>query len=337
MEPKIEVDEEHTAKYGSDEEPRAGGEMEGSSGSGVQSDAEKSQASTQSVTGSVIERRVVENGRTYCSYDYHMPNDEAEQTRLAITHQAFLQILDGQLSFTRIPVNVARVLDIGTGIGDWATAVAERFPKAEVIATDIAPFQPTDVPPNVSFEVDDAREEWTYSKPFDFIHIRGLTGAFSDWHAIYSEACKHLTPTGSLEIADFGLIKDPNTAADSYLSIFNGACQSAAEKARTPLGLDHFRKEVMEGSGLIVARSRVLDVPIGTWPSDPRKKVAGKMALISTLEGLEAMSMRLLTKYLGWKEDAVRDLCEKVKEELMKPGVRASVPCQFISARKLTT
>ena len=294
-------------------------------------------ASTQSVTGSFIERRVLENGRTYCSHDYYMPNDEAEQTRLAITHQAFLQILDSQLSFTRIPANVTRILDIGTGTGDWATAVAERFPKAEVIATDIAPFQPTDVPPNVFFEVNDAREEWTYSKPFDFIHMRGLTGAFSDWRAIYSEACKHLTHGGSLEVADFGLIKDPNASTDSYLSIFNGACQSAFEKAGTSSGLDHLKKAAIEGSGLVVARSRAFDVPIGTWPSDPRKKIAGKMALISTLEGLEAMSLRPLTKHLGWKEDAVRDLCEKVKDELMKPDVRASMPCQFISARKMAT
>lgn len=89
-----------------------------------------------------------------------MPNDEAEQTRLSITHQAFLQILDMQLTFTRILPTVTRILDIGTGTGDWATGIAERFPKAEVIATDIAPFQPDNVPPNVFFEVDDAREEW---------------------------------------------------------------------------------------------------------------------------------------------------------------------------------
>ena len=43
MESKIEVDEEQTARYGSDDQPKSGGEMEESSGSGVQSDAEKSQ------------------------------------------------------------------------------------------------------------------------------------------------------------------------------------------------------------------------------------------------------------------------------------------------------
>ena len=264
-----------------------------------------------------------------------MPHDDAEQTRLAVTHQAFLQILDGQLSMARIPANVTRVLDIGTGTGDWATAVAERFPNAEVIATDISPFQPTDVPPNLFFEIDDAREEWTYSKPFDFIHIRGLTGAFSDWPAIYTEACKHLRLGGSLEIADFGFISNPNASPDSYLSIFNGACQSAAEKAGTPIGLEHLKKTTIEVSGLSVIRSRVLDVPLGTWSTDSQKQIAGKMTLISALEGLEATSLRLLTNHLGWKEEEVRDICEKVKSEIMRPGVHASIPCQFTVARRI--
>jgi len=287
------------------------------------------------LTGSFLEQQRIEHGRSYCSDDYYMPNDEAEQTRLAITHQAFLQVLDGQLCMTRVPASVTRILEIGTGTGDWATAIAERFPDAEIIATDITPFQPTEVPPNVFFEVDDAREEWTYSKPFDFIHIRGLSGAFSNWCAIYAEACKHLRPGGSLEVSDFGLINDPNTSPDSYLSIFNGACQSAAEKAGTPIGLGHLKKAIIEASGLSVARSRVLDVPLGTWSDDPRKQISGKMALILTLEGLEAMSLRLLTMQLHWKEGDVRDLCEKVQAELLKPGVRASVPCQFTVARRM--
>ena len=237
-----------------------------------------------------------------------MPNDEAEQTRLSITHQAFMQILDGQLTMSRIPADIKRVLDVGTGTGDWATAFGERFPDCEVIATDIATFQPMDVPPNVYFEVDDANEGWTYTKPFDFIHMRGLSGAFSDWATIYTEARKHLRVGGSLEVADFGAIKNPDASPDSYLSIYNGACQSAAERTGTPIGLDHMEKQLFEAAGLNVTRSRVLDIPLGTWDPDPRKQVVGKMALISTLERLEAASLRPLTKFLNWKEEDVRDL-----------------------------
>ncbi|KAI4262213.1 MAG: hypothetical protein L6R42_002606 [Xanthoria sp. 1 TBL-2021] len=297
---------------------------------------EKSQSSTGSLSlnGSVFEQ-ILENDRGYANESYFMPCDEKEQTRLAIIHQCFTSVLSGQLSFQNIPRSAKRILDVGTGIGDWAIAVAERFPTAEVTATDITCFQPTDVPPNVFFEIDDAREEWTYTEPFDFIHLRGLSGAFSDWAAVYKEAHKHLLANGILEVADFGNITTTEPIVDSYLSIYNGACLSAAEKSGVTLGLDHMKKALLESVGFSIAKTRTLDIPLGTWSNDPRKKLAGKMALIAALEGLEAMSLRLLTRHMDWKAEDVRDLCDKVQEELMRPGVRPMISCQFTVARKL--
>ena len=236
---------------------------------------------------------------------------------------------------SRIPHDVRRILDIGSGTGEWAIAVGERFPAAEVVAIDITGCQPTAVPPNVFFEVDDALHEWTYTEPFDFIHIRGLTGAFSDWGALYSLVNTHLRPGGSLEVADFGPIKLTQNIPDSYLTAFNGAYLSAAEKAGVTVGLEHMRKPILEKAGLSVVKSKIFEVPLGTWSPDPRKKVVGKMALISALEGLEATSLRLLTRELGWREQDVRNLCEKVQKELLRPDVRAVIPCQFVVARKL--
>ncbi|KAL8824778.1 MAG: hypothetical protein Q9170_008043 [Blastenia crenularia] len=298
--------------------------------------SERSQSSTKSLSlsGSVFEQ-ILENERAYANHNYFMPCDEQEQTRLAVTHQCFTSILNGQLSFRAIPRSAKRILDIGTGTGDWAVAVAERFPNVEVVATDITCFQPTDVPSNVFFEIDDAQEEWTYTEPFGFIHIRGLSGAFRDWTSVYRQAFKHLQPNGILEVADFGLIQLTQEIADSYLSIYNGACLSAAERSGSPPGLGHVRKSALESAGFSVAKSRTFNVPLGTWSPDPRKKVAGKMALISMLESLEASSLRLLTQYSGFKAEDVRDLCRKVQEELMQPGVRPFVPCQFTVGRKL--
>lgn len=297
-------------------------------------DRHRSSTKSLSLSGSVFEQ-VIENDRAYANDRYFMPCDEQEQTRLAISHQCLTSVLNGQLSFQSIPRGARRILDIGTGTGDWAIAVAEKFPNAEVVATDITCFQPTDVPPNVFFEIDDAQEEWTYTEPFDFIHIRGLSGAFCDWTAVYKEAYKHLHTNGILEVVDFGSIRLAESIPDSYVSIYNGACQSAAEQAGVALGLDHMKKPVLESARFSIAKSRTFDVPLGTWAPDPRKKVAGKMALISTLEGLEATSLRLLTRDTGWKPEDVRDVCGKVREELMRPGVRPSVPCQFTVARKL--
>ena len=264
-----------------------------------------------------------------------MPNDETEQTRLAIADQAYLLALNNQLTLGFIPRSTKRILDIGTGTGDWAIAVAERFPEAEIIATDITnAFLPPSAPPNVFFELDDAQNEWAYNEPFDFIHMRDLSGAFSNWSAIYAEVSKFLKPGGSFEITDCGLIH-LKEIPDSNTSIFNCAVRSAADKSGRPLDLDHLKKPILDNAGLSVIKIRVLEVPLGTYDPNPHKKRTGKMAMIAALEGLEAVSLRLLTKHLGWKEGDVRELCEKVQEEVMRPDARALIPVHFVIARKL--
>ncbi len=290
--------------------------------------------STKSATGSLVEEHF-ENGRRYCSETYFMPNDETEQTRLAIAHQAYLLALDSQLTLGLIPRSAKRILDIGTGTGEWAIAVAERLPKAEIIATDITnAFLPSNAPPNVFFELDDAQNEWAYSEPFDFIHMRNLSGAFSDWNAIYATVSKFLKPGGSFEIVDCGLLHFKETPS-SNTSTFNDAIRSAGDKSGRPLDLNHLTKPIFDNAGLSVVKSRVFDVPLGTYDSNPQKRRTGKMAMIAALEGLEAVSLRLLTKYLGWKEDDVRELCGKVQEEILRPDTRALIPVHFVLARKL--
>ena len=291
--------------------------------------------STTSVSGSLVEEHF-ENGRRYCSETYYMPNDEAEQTRLAVAHQAYMFGLDDQLTLGLIPRFAKRFLDIGTGTGDWALAVAERFPRAEIIATDITnAFLPPSCPSNIFFELDDAQTEWAYNKPFDFIHMRNLSGAFSDWSAVYAEVSKNLKPGGTVEIIDRGLIQFKKDTPNSNTSIFNGAIQSAADKSGRPLDLNHLKKPVFDSAGLSVVKTRVFEVPLGPNDPNPRKKVTGKMAMIAALEGLEAVSLRLLTKHLGWKEKDVRELCRKVQEEIRRPDARAFIAVQFVIARKL--
>jgi ubiquinone/menaquinone biosynthesis C-methylase UbiE len=91
----------------------------------------------------------------------------------------------------RLTVPPQRVLDVGTGTGIWAIDFADEFPHTTVSGTDLSPIQPALVPPNCIFEVDDARDLWTYpANYFDFIHIRGLFGSISDWPQLYKQAYK---------------------------------------------------------------------------------------------------------------------------------------------------
>jgi hypothetical protein len=44
------------------------------------------------------------------------------------------------------------------------------------------------VPPNCSFEIDDLEKEWTWSKKFDLIFSRMMTGSFADPASIAKKA-----------------------------------------------------------------------------------------------------------------------------------------------------
>ena len=88
-------------------------------------------------------------------------------------HELRTRLLDGNLFLAPIP-EPHRVLDIGTGTGIWAIDFADQFPSAEVIGIDLSPIQPDMVPPNLRFQIDDIRKEWSFRYKFDFIYIRDL-------------------------------------------------------------------------------------------------------------------------------------------------------------------
>ncbi|KAK2735249.1 hypothetical protein FQN55_002249 [Onygenales sp. PD_40] len=287
------------------------------------SDTVHSSSSAKSLSEHIIED-ILENNRRYCNETYFMPNDEAEQTRLTIAHQIYLIIYDGQPTRTRIPPSPTRILDVGTGTGDWPLTVGELYPDAEILATDISVFDsdPLSIAPaNVFFQIDDAEGEWTYHEPFSFIHVRGLAGGIADWPALYAQAYAHLEPGGSIEVADAdfisGFLNARTAPANSYLSIYTSAIRAAADVAGYPQDLEHLRVSALVEAGFVGVRTYNIAVPVGTWRADAKGNTLGKMALIVLLEGLEAESMRLLTKCVGWSPEDVRDLCDKVKMEIV--------------------
>jgi hypothetical protein len=78
---------------------------------------------------------------------------------------------------------------------EFCSDMADVFPSAEIIGTDLSPIQPQWVPPNCKFEIDDCTSEWTFQEAsFDFIHVRSLYGCIRDWPAFYDEVYKYVDP-----------------------------------------------------------------------------------------------------------------------------------------------
>lgn len=89
---------------------------------------------------------------------YAYPNDIPEQERLAFQGPIIKNLFEGRLYFA--PLSPAKppqfILDVATGVGDWAIEMGDLFPSSEVVGTDLSPIQPDMVPPNVNFYVEDA-------------------------------------------------------------------------------------------------------------------------------------------------------------------------------------
>ncbi|KAK4190399.1 S-adenosyl-L-methionine-dependent methyltransferase [Podospora australis] len=240
-----------------------------------------------------------------------MPIDQTEQTRQYVVHQVFLKLFD--LELTTVPLdNPNYILDIGTGIGEWAIGMAEKYPRCEVFGTDIAPIQPThQVPFNIEFHIENAEEEWI--RPMDavdLVHIRNMEGCFSDWSFIYNQAFECIKPGGWIEVIDWdNWFSESNYLSffpeDSAAHILTRATLEAGEKAGRKW-VSHMDKNLLSKAGFVDIKETVYDLGIGSRESSSY----GKFWLFSVVTGIEALCLRLLTKYMGMDAEYVRELCD---------------------------
>lgn len=109
-------------------------------------------------------------------------------------HAMMYVMYDGNLNLAPVR-NPHRVLDIGAGSGIWCVDFGDMYPSAEVLGVDLSARMPTDVPPNVKFEVDDLEEDWTFSYPFDYIHSRYMAGSIKNWPRLMTQCFQsvHIT------------------------------------------------------------------------------------------------------------------------------------------------
>ena len=259
---------------------------------------------------------VVENGRQYCG-DYFLPIDQTEQTRQYVVHQVYLKLFDLELTTVALE-NPRYILDVGTGIGEWAIGMAERYPECEVFGTDIAPIQPTQqVPFNVEFHIENAEEEWIRpADAVDLVHIRDMAGAFSDWSFIYQQAFVCIRPGGWIEILDF----DDFYAEKNMLSFYppNAGAHilvrglyDASQRLGRPRDVSHMRRELLTDVGFVDIDISVHEIGVG----ERENSSYGNFWLFAILTGMEATCMRTLTKGLGWDAEYVRVLCARVAQE----------------------
>ncbi|KAL1983201.1 hypothetical protein VTN96DRAFT_375 [Rasamsonia emersonii] len=301
---------------------------------------EENESYTTSLKSSITNYRY-ENGRRYhapTDKSYFLPNDDIENDRLDLFHHILTMRCGGELHLAPIGSNPQRILDLGTGTGIWAIDMGDKYPSAEVLGNDISPIQPTLVPPNVRFEVDDIENEWVYSSKFDFIHARYLAGSIKDWPKLMRQAFKFTKPGGWVEFQDFNMRFYTTSGGE-----FKPGCPldqwttEVIEGLKT-LGMEPEPGPKLEGwvkeAGFINVHHQVLPLPVGVWPKDKKMKEIGALDYHQFLDGLEGISLRVFTNVRGWKPEEVQVFLIDVRKDLNNPRLRAQHNFHVVYAQK---
>ena len=218
--------------------------------------------------------------------------------------------------------------------------MGDEFPDAEIIGTDLSATQPSWVPPNVKFEIDDAEEPWTFQEKFDFVHVRYLAAAIGDWPKLIRQAFTNTKPGGWAEFQDFDptyYSEDgsftPELDVAKWITTFVTAAEGFGRDSKPGPQL----YEWMEAAGFENLCHEKFRLPIGPWPKDKHLKGIGSWNLVQLEDGLEGFTMRLFTQYLGWKVEEVKVMLAKVRKNLRDPKIHAQYDFHVVYGQKPKT
>ncbi|KAF5701534.1 methyltransferase domain-containing protein [Fusarium mundagurra] len=196
----------------------------------------------------------------------------------------------------------------GTGI--WAMDVADEHPEAEVLGVDLSPIQPSMVPPNCKFEIDDLEKEWTFTY-------------------------RNLEPGGYIEVQDnvYPLASDDGTIHNTNILKWSELMLNAANEVGRSITVASKFKSMLEDAGFIDIIEIKKKIPMNQWPRDPLYKELGNWSCYMLRSGLDGISMGLLTK-LGLTMDEVNVFLAEVRRDLIRTEIHGYWYTYLLYARK---
>nr|POE56557.1 protein hob3 [Quercus suber] len=281
-----------------------------------------------------------EHGRRYHAFQdekYPLPNDDEEVARLELQSRIWHLSLSGRLHLAPLPAHVSHALDIGCGTGSWCIEFAEQHPECQIVGTDLSPIQPTMVPPNIEFLIDDITSEWLYPQKFDYIHSRMIILAIKDWSKLVDEVWKNLKPGGWVEFQEFHTpfgCDDGSLELGPHLAQWNRNLCKAAVVAGTKMDAILGVEDILKARGFVSTRTATTKWALGQWPKGKKEKKIGEMFGRDVISGAAGISQRMFTKFLGMTTQEVSDLVRGVEEDVLRGKTHAYMNVFFLWAQK---
>jgi hypothetical protein len=249
------------------------------------------------------------------------------------------------------------MLDMGCGTGLWCIEMADDFPESTVVGVDLSAIQPSWVPPNCKFYVDDIESEWAYppAEHFDYIHGRALCGSIADWRKLFAQALSNLKPGGYLEMQEYmcQVHSDDGTLENAkYLADWVEEMDSASIRFGKRLKAARDLKGYMEEAGFVDVKEEIYrvspdvvpsqsatdippaQVPIGPWAKGKKNKELGVFYRAQFLDAVEPFTLALYTRVLGYSPEEAQIVVARVKQDLRNRQHHLWAPFHYIWGRK---
>ncbi|RMJ15482.1 hypothetical protein CDV36_004866 [Fusarium kuroshium] len=281
-------------------------------------------SSSASISSSILNYRNM-HGRTYHSErgtaQYWAPNDALQNEVMDIHHHLLTIASEDKLHHAPIKKDIEASTSI-RNVTDLLSDFADEFSVTEVIGTDLSPIQPSWVPPNLKFEIEDCTQPWTFRpNTFDYIHMRYLVGSIKDWNSLFEQAFRACKPGGwveSFEGVPIMQSDDGSVPDDSAMAGWGKTFVEAGKKLERSFTVvdDNVQEEGMAAAGLIDIESRIFKIPIGRWPKDQNYRNVGLFAQ-EVLEGdVEGHVLHVADLAWGWSKEQVTVYCAKLRKEI---------------------
>ncbi|KAK3385900.1 S-adenosyl-L-methionine-dependent methyltransferase [Podospora didyma] len=291
-------------------------------------------SSTASLSASILEYRMI-HGRTFHSdkttdAQYWVPNDDKQNESMDINHHLLTLVLDGKLF--RAPLDaekIKKVIDIGTGTGLWAIDFADQYPDVEVIGTDLSPIQPTWVPPNLRFEIEDMTLNWTYRpNDFDFVHMRYLFGSVENWTALLRQAYRACKPGGWVESFEASTVMDSDDGSvkvGSPMTQWGKVFQAGGEKFGRTFRVveDGIQKKAFDEAGFVNVTVWDFKCPLTTWPADRKLKEMGAFSQMALEQDIEGYVLFMWSEVMGWSTKEIHVYIAHLRNQIRDKSVHA--------------
>ncbi|KAI0376319.1 S-adenosyl-L-methionine-dependent methyltransferase [Hypomontagnella monticulosa] len=301
-------------------------------------------SSTNSMTASILEYRTIK-GRTFHSEKheskYFTPNDEQQLQSQEITHHYLTIMLGDKLFLAPVKEDMEKVLDIGTGTG---ADMGDQYPNAEVTGTDLSPTQPLWMPPNVKFEIDDCTKDWTWSpNTFDFIHIRYLFGAISDWNELFRQAYRCCKPGGWVQSCECDVLMCCDDGSIKEDSIFNTFWNPLWREMTKKLGIsfqvleERLQNKGFEEAGFVDIKEVNYKLPIGGWPLDRKLAEIGEYTSLTLINDLEGYTLLPWNIVHGENTPGYQETLAYMRREVRSRSVHGYMKVRYVYGRKPET